>query len=673
MTLPAPSAAIGMLRRSAPSMDGLPPLATDALPVPLENNPQPMPARASIAKKPTRRRNRGMVTEATADSHARLADRAVAMERAIIHRSPGAWFELHGAIYDKERNIHRAPDLELNTMQQKLDEIVVWCEENGVPCRIITLKGRQQGSSTWSVGGLYHKLRKKRTKACIIGDLYERSVANLVSMFDLYAQEDRHDWGNDYYAPGQRFSNGSELKTETANSPRAGASGTFQSVLATEVAHWKETNGKGGKKISAKAVFAALLNCVPKKAGTLVIVESTPNGASGVYYDTYQGAATFEQVKNGETPANWNGFIKVFYPWHEHPEYCNEVTTAQSEDIMGSLSEREEELISEHRLGPDRLSWRREKLAGAEFNFDESKFEEEYPADEERCFLMSGRRAFPLIPLQQMKRKAELEGPGKLKMGVLQWTDSRENRSVYRLTDEDEAWVKIWESPKPGCRYLFSGDPMTGQVHGNDPDNHGLGMWRDGYWGTDGRWNPPTQVARLTDVFAEKREVKKRAACRWDIATTEARIALLAAYYGWAKISVEINMDRGLIELLKLRPMADLFVRVHTNRLTEVEANEYGWYTSPKTRGPIIEALKTRIRKWDEPGVGMMIWDPVVIGEMMTMVVLENGREEAAGSCHDDQVLQAAIANACMDAAKVMPFPQMQGMGYEPQRDMTYS
>ena len=959
----------------------------------------------------------------------------VELERAIVSRSPGAWFELHGAIYDKERNIHRAPDLILNDMQQQLDEIVVWCGDNGVPCRIITLKGRQQGSSTWSVGALYHKLRVKSSKACIIGDLYERSVANLVAMFDLYATEDRIKWGGTYYAPGKKFSNGSELKTETANSPRAGASGTFQAVLATEVAHWKETDGAGGKKISAKAVFAALLNCVPKKAGTLVIVESTPNGASGVYYDTYQGAATFEQVRSGNTPAGWNGFIKVFYPWHQHPEYRNEVSLKQEQEIQASLSEREQELIAEHGLDMGRLAWRREKLAGPEFNHDESKLEEEYPSDEVRCltadtrvgtskgyvrisdvevgsmsdhgkvvakqmtgvkpvvlvttkhgftlrcttnhrvavgdgfveaqdligkqitlqppvladhgkyhtvqwdgfagvdhkllinedwgaflgyfagdgsfggdclssvvdqrdqdvveriaeltemvvgrppqrrlvgpnkggeeirisdkrlkevferlgviqetrysptclnitrkvcvpeciwksprsvvrqflrylfeadgwssdtvctikfftkyitfardvqrllmafgirgrirhivktmngkkfpgvdmqlcsvdavkfmeeigfvsarknrtvaatkishpgllsrynyndevvsvepdgeeevwdiqiegsrpvfsangilvhncFLMSGRRALPMLALQAMKKKAELYGPGKLQLGVLQWTDVLENKVVYRVTGDDEAWVKIWEIPRPGLRYLLSVDPCTGAAHGDDPDNHGIGMWREGYWGNDGRWNPQALVARLADVFLEKIDAKKRARCMWDVTLASERVAMLSCYYGWATTVVEINKDAGFCVLLQQRPRMRLFVRMIPNRLEQTESKEYGWDTNAKTRGPIIEGLKTKIRHWEEIGGGIMIWDLPTISECMTMIVLPNGRAEAAGGCHDDQVLEAAIADACMGSAKAMPYPQLGGRfgsGQQPTGDMTYS
>src|SRR5690606_27776411 len=109
------------------------------------------------------------------------------------------------------------------------------------------------------------------------------------------------------------FANGSELMTETANDPRAGASGTFQALVCTEVAHWPNTGIR-----SAQKTLAAVMSCVPNKPDTLIILESTANGMQGAYYDTYQKAVTFEEFKAGK---RGNGFIKIFYAWWEHPEY----------------------------------------------------------------------------------------------------------------------------------------------------------------------------------------------------------------------------------------------------------------------------------------------------------------------------------------------------------------
>ena len=594
---------------------------------------------------------------------------AASAETQMVRASFGGWFELHGAILNKQRKVERAPQLKLNKMQVLIDRIIMWCAEKGIPCRIVTLKGRQQGSSTVSVGSGYKTCRGKNTRMCIIGDQYERSVANLVKMFNDYAKYDTFDWGNTYYAPGMRFSNGSELTTETANSPRAGASGTFQVIIATEVAHWPE-----GKKVSAKAVFAALLNCMPVEENTLAVVESTPNGASGVYYDTYQGAATFEQVQSGGLPPNWNGFIRVFYPWHEHPEYRVDVTEAEGEQIFNTLSERELELVAEQGLGADRLAWRRMKLRQPEFNGDEDKFEEEFPADETRCFLLSGKRAFPAGPLMRLRKAAEREGRGLERFGVLQWADNRETIAVFRPTSRDDAWCCIWELPTPGLSYVVAVDPMTGQqANGEDLDNHGIGVWREGYWAADGKWKPRALVARLADFSLEHSDIKRRACCRWDIPLAEQRVAQLAALYGWTTIAVEINMDRGFVALARSRPLAHLYVRKIPNRIEQTESLEYGWHTSTKTRGSIMEGIKSSVRHWDETGQGLMIWDLTVIQELANMVV-NDGKEEAGAGCHDDQCLMTAIGLATLPAGRVMPYPRRRDDGdARGGRDMTFS
>ncbi len=594
------------------------------------------------------------------------------VEHKLIRTSFGVWFELHGAILNKKREVLRYPKLLLNRMQREIDEIIMWCAIHGVPCRIVTLKGRQQGSSTVSVGTGYKRCRERPTKMCIIGDLYERSVANLEAMFNDYAKHDTYDWGNTYYQPGKRFSNGSQLVTETANSPRAGASGTFQTIIATEVAHWPEANGTTAKKVSAKAVFAALLNCVPMEPETLVVVESTPNGAAGVYYDTYQAACSFENMKAGNLPPNWNGFIQVFYPWHEHPEYQKAVTPEEAEAIMNSLSERELELVTELGLPPERLAWRRMKLADPAFNGDEDKFEEEFASDQERCFLMSGRRAFPAGPLMRLRKAAEREAAGLNKFGVLQWTPGNEIKAVMRPTSREEAWCCVWERPTPGLTYVLSVDPMTGEAHGDDPDNHAVHVWREGYWDAAGKWKPRALVARLADFGEEARDVKKRAACKWDIPLLEHRVAMLASFYGWCTVAVEINMDRGLIHLLRQRAMVHLYVRKIPLRIEQKDALEYGWKTDPKTRGVLVEMLKAAIRHWDEPGEGIMIWDLVTIREMETLVI-HNGKEQAGAGCHDDQVISAGIGLVTLPAGRMMPYPRRGDDRPGPSRDMTYS
>ena len=578
------------------------------------------------------------------------------IESTIVRRDLAAWFELHGCVIDKARTHLRAPDLKANKLQAEIAEIIKVCRRDGRPPRIVTLKGRQQGSSTISVGAAVHELRGRNAKCCIIGDEFEKSVKNLVKMFRDFVKEDRFQWGNTFTETSGKFSHGSELVTETANDPRAGASGTIQVLIATEVAHWKETG-----VISAAKTFAALLNCVPELPDTLVIVESTPNGASGVYFETYSGAITLADYLAGRIPENWNGYFKVSYFWWEHPEYDLQVSEDEAANIMRSLTAREQELLEELKLPVSRLAWRRKTLKSPKFNGDEDKFEEEYPADEVRCFLMSGRRAFPVPMIQVMKREARAVPPPVF--GDLSWANELRKIPSWRLCSEDDARVKVWEPPRPGQRYILPVDPMTGasQTVGKDPDNHGACIIRCGGW-NGGMWHPPAMVARLADCFAEKREGK--VVCRWDIDVLAMIVGQLSRWYGGATIIPEMNMDRGLVELLK--PMgANIYRRQQFNRLRQKVEEALGWMTTPMTRGSIIENLKRAVRLTGEPGEGLAVWDLLVLREFETMIVTANGKEEASGGAHDDQVMMLAIGMANLDSAVTLAAPKLKrGRGW---------
>lgn len=608
----------------------------------------------------------------------------------MVRADVGVWFELHGCIVDKKRRKRRnrkltdkewvrkmeleeraalceldpedrdelgfLSGLQCNPMQQEIGEIVKFCRENGIPCRIVTYKGRQQGSSTMSIGVACHELRRHPAKCCIIGDEFEKSVKNLKQMFHDFVEEDKFAWGNTFVPSSGKFSHGSELVTETANDPRAGASGTMQVLICTEVAHWKETG-----VISAAGTFAALLNCVPEAPDTVVIVESTPNGASGVYYDTFMGACSLADYRAGRIPEGWNGYFRVSYFWHQHAEYDLPVSEAEAVEIMATLSDREQELVAEQGLPASRLAWRRKMVKSPRFRGDEDKFEEEYPADEVRGFLLSGRRTFAVSRVQQMKKAAV--GRDGAQFGELQWANDRRRGAAFRLCSEDEAICKVMEKPRPGLRYVLPVDPATGATvaMGADPDNHGAGVIRAGYVDDQGRWCPPMLVARLADCFAERKHTRKGAVCRWEVDLLAERVAMLSAYYGGALVVPEANAHGlALIEALKRIPGVPIYERRTFNRLEQREATVYGWKTDAGTRAMMLDNLKRAVRTQGEPSEGVLITDPVVVREFETMVTSASGKDEAMGGSHDDQVMMMAIGLVTIESARVMPWPVRQ-------------
>lgn len=578
----------------------------------------------------------------------------------VVRRSAMAWLELHGEIIDAKKRKVRKPELKANFIQLKEEEILEWMEANGIPGRLIKLKGRRQGSSTGSLARGSHRCRQRPTAALICGLDYNKNCKVMKRIFDQFVVEDSFDWGVSYdkQAVTTTFSNGSSVELLSANTGNAARGEGYQWVLMTEVAFYPDTERR-----SADDFIQAVFQCVPREPGTEIIIESTPNGEGGKYHSTWTGAISFDDLKAGKIPKNWNNFVKLFYPWHEHPEYTRPVTPDEAIEILTSLSDRERELMSDFpHIDAGRLKWRREVLAGIDFEGDEDKFEIEYPSDEFRCFAGTGRKRFHW---EAVKALTDRVRPGK--HGVCEWKNEREDQATFEDRDEEESWLRVWEPPKHGCRYSLIVDPMTGeQANGKDPDNHGIGVLRDAFVDVNGRWWPPALVARITDCHAETQaQVPWSPQCRWALDVVEERVARVSAWYGWCQIVVEMNKDLGLVELLKKRPRANLYRREVFNRKTEQTLEVFGWLTlatgQTGQRSRILEALAIAVRNWDVEGKGIDIPDRRVLHELGRMIVKENGREEAGPGAHDDTVLMLAIGLATI--GKATPY-------YEPQRNL---
>jgi hypothetical protein len=205
---------------------------------------------------------------------------------------------------------------------------------------------------------------------------------------------------------------------------------------------------------------------------------------------------------------------------------------------------------------------------------------------------------------------------------------------AFRQTSQGEAVVTIFEKPIPNCRYILSCDPMTGitQTGSKDPDRHGVFVLRKGYTDAKGKWRRPATVARIVQ-------------CRYDIDVLETHIWRLAKYYGGASgcvIVVELNMDRGLIELLKLRG-ANLYRREIFNRTDYKTTEAYGYQTNQRTRENMIETLAAAIREYDTDGGGIDIWCPQALEQCENFVRKANGRSEAGDGWKDDDVISVAM------------------------------
>lgn len=243
--------------------------------------------------------------------------------------------------------------------------------------------------------------------------IYFDSLRKLGIALD-FVVEKAHEW---------QLPNGNTLRIVTAGASEAsaskvGRSGTITRLHVTEQAFFEY----------ADETMNALIECVPgPETGSEIVIESTPNGAEGMFYN---------QCKAAERKSS--GYRFHFYPWFHVAEYATELDAGE---VIEPRDEKEERLVARG-VRPEQLKWRRQKIAGkgSSEKGGEDLFDQEYPSDPETCFLSSGRKFF-----DPQKMKAMLD------VAIEQPLERR---------DHDR--IRIWKAAEHGRTYLLSADPSEG-------------------------------------------------------------------------------------------------------------------------------------------------------------------------------------------------------------------
>ena len=561
---------------------------------------------------------------------------------ATCREQAAPWFETYGRIEDKEGNL-RTPSA--NVYQMRIAAAIQWMRKAGLPVRLLCLKPRQKGSSTYTSAELYHEANRRPITALIVGGSHEQS-GNLYRKVQTYSKWDTFGWGTTRetnetlarfdFPDGRR----SIIKRLSAGNEEVGRSDTYQFLLVTEQARWPKDGARDGAKI-----MSGLVKTVGTVEGTTIVIETTANGANGDFYERYWKALTLEEFQSafarGEAMAG--KYVRVFAAWYEFPDSRMKLTPEQIEALARSVDGGgsavkarygdEREVMRRYGVSWEQLAWRRNAIDN-ECEGDPQKFEEDYPSSEETAFITSGNQRFNLGGLREMRKSARSR--------VCEWGIFEETRGggvAWRVTDESESTACVWERPVVGRSYVLPVDLMTGssQTSGKDPDAHAAMVMRCGYWDGGMGWRAPAEVCSLKHP------------CYWDLDVLEEQVYRMSRYYGGAVIIPEMNMDRGLVELLKLRGDANIYRRQKFNqrefRMTEM----LGWVTDKATRPKIIELLARAVREYGREGEGVEVSSGVILDQLEQFVRKENGREEAVDGGHDDWVLALAIGLANVD------------------------
>lgn len=482
--------------------------------------------------------------------------------------------------------------LNLNPAQLKLDDKITELKTHGKPIRIIILKARQMGFSTFAEGRIYRKTSMTKLTNSLIIAHKEDASTNLFNMSKLFYEE-----APAWLRPMKKASNAKELifenpttnvtekqanpglrskiKIDTAKNLGAGRSDTIHNLHASEVAFWD----------NAELVMLGLMQAVPNSPDTMVIVESTANGVGGYFYDLWQKA------KRGE-----NEFTPLFFAWWEHPEYQMPVP------VGFVLDEEEREIKAAYNLTDEQMAWRRWCIEN-NCNGDKELFKQEYPSNDIEAFLTSGRPIFNTQILQAMMEECE---PPQL-VGNLEIKNSH-----VQFVKQNKGYLSIWKKPEEGHNYIVSADVAEGLAHGD------------------------YSVADIIDRKTLEQVAQWHGHIDPDLFGDE--LEKMARLYNRAFVVPEVN-NHGLTTVTALKKKyRNIYRRRTVDKITNKARQEYGWRTDSRTKPLAVDKAAEHIR-----GRTVKINCRETVEECLTFIRNDKGGMEAQEGCFDDRVMSLSI------------------------------
>lgn len=446
--------------------------------------------------------------------------------------------------------------------------------------RDIVLKPRQVGLTTWELArDVWFFLTRPGAKVVVVvqssteHDALKENGAKLRVMFEsLAAQGFRLEFGTETASHWTLPDRDASLRiieagASDAAAQKKGRSGTISRLHITELAFFEY----------ASATLNAMLECVPgPEFGSEVVIESTANGAAGIFFERYQGAK-----------AGRSGYKSHFFSWLDQLEYSTPLEPGES---AFPQNDREQQLAN-HGATPEQIKWYRAKVEDKK----QDLVDQEYPIDEETCWLVPGRMFFDKARTLSLVTQAHAP-----------------------IALEEQGQLRIYRRAVAGRVYVAGVDPSEGT--GGDP---GTVVVRDRSSGE--------LMAVLHGQFPP-----------WVLGWKSTKIARA---YNWAWIVVERNnhghavlqaIEHGSVE--EADPKQLPFKDKAYPRLYRTPDGKPGWYSTDTTRSAALDSLENAHRsgKWSTP-------DRATLGEMLTFVVTKLGKAEAATGAHDDLVMAEAI------------------------------
>lgn len=545
----------------------------------------------------------------------------------------------------------------MNRAQRKFHEIVMNDIEAGRPVRIIALKARQHGISTYiqMLFSWIQKVKKKRWNSVVcahfndaaknIRSMYTRSMETMMPIGGVRYTISNFDQTLNIKEIKER---GCRITIGSAEKPDSVRSQNPKLAHFSEVAFYPDTDRK-----KTSALLSSIIGTMKLVPWTVVVYESTANGL-GDFFET-----EYSKAKRGES-----AYTPVFLPWFYNPNYSEPIVNdyfgfngkkqkGTIEQFAQSLNEYERGLFNNYEeVTLEKINWYRAKASEMS---SVSEMRQEFPSDDIEAFQDSGKPVFRsediealrsgcrepmaigILEADEMPQIANIE-PGKRKgiMSNIRFVEDQEAMQAYRSSDvklklrKTQNKLMIWRYPSTlnvRHRYVVVFDPQKGISDKAD-------------------WGVIAVFDRMPLIDGEKPEVVAQFRGHIDKDISIWIAAQIAKWYNDALLVVESNTydsdikddDSELIfDTIKMY-YPNLYTRTPADKVREGYPLKWGFNTNRSTKPMIISNYISVIREG-----GYVERDEEALNEARMYEQKENGSYGAKEGKHDDIIMTRMI------------------------------
>lgn len=492
----------------------------------------------------------------------------------------------------------------LNGAQRKVLNVLESQRCAGLPIRAIVLKARQWGCSTliayymaWLQ--LLH-LESWHSAICthchdastLIRGLYNDLVENYPEEFkpeDLKFSRFSGMSGTYELKPCK-----ARISSISARSPDSARGASISMAHLSEVAYWPDTRTK-----SPYDVVRSLASNVPRQANTVVVMESTANGAGGFFHEQWKSAV---EGKSDKTP--------VFAAWHE-VEMNTEPLNCTVEELWQKLDDYERSLWNLG-LTLEQINWYHNKTLETGSRIMMMR---EYPTTADEAFSNEEPGVFPSQVLDaQVANICEPQTRAEVS-----FTDGR-------IANCDGGRLEVWHEPCAPTELRGRNSYVVAVDIG--------GNWEGADWS-------------VIAVFDCRTPGQMELAAQWRGHADVDQICIIAEALGRryhnALLVVESNSieARGLdaLERIARSGYSNIFRRVSLDTISGQVSERFGFHTNAQTKSAAITDLTAALRD------GRFIeHSAMALSELRNYIRTRRGNMEASAGSHDDLVMTRAIA-----------------------------